>query len=51
MNQTYSSVSIHVTAAIVLKHEQLYLSNLPESDMYEQSFMHRDTITHVVVTS
>eukprot|EP00730_Choanoeca_flexa_P014568 TRINITY_DN6414_c0_g1_i2.p1 TRINITY_DN6414_c0_g1~~TRINITY_DN6414_c0_g1_i2.p1 ORF type:complete len:620 (+),score=157.07 TRINITY_DN6414_c0_g1_i2:2-1861(+) len=35
----------------VLKHEQLYLSNLPEADMYEQSYMHRDTVTHTVVTS
>lgn len=34
----------------VLKYEQLYLDNLPCSESYERSYMHRDVITHVVVT-
>ena len=34
----------------VLEFEDLYLENLPNIEMYEQSFMHRDVITHIVVT-
>lgn len=34
----------------VLPNEGLYLKNLPSSEAYEKSFMHRDTVTHVVVT-
>ncbi|PSN40014.1 Peptidylprolyl isomerase domain and WD repeat-containing protein 1 [Blattella germanica] len=34
----------------VLKHEQLYLGNLPSAESYERSYMHRDVITHIVVT-
>jgi len=34
----------------VLEFEDLYLENLPNVEMYEQSFMHRDVITHVVIT-
>ncbi|XP_058820144.1 peptidylprolyl isomerase domain and WD repeat-containing protein 1 [Topomyia yanbarensis] len=34
----------------VLEYEKLYLSNLPSTECYEKSFMHRDTITHLVVT-
>nr|XP_018904781.1 PREDICTED: peptidylprolyl isomerase domain and WD repeat-containing protein 1 [Bemisia tabaci] len=34
----------------VLEHEQLYLRNLPSAESYEKSFMHRDTITHIIVT-
>ncbi|KAK4312296.1 hypothetical protein Pmani_016263 [Petrolisthes manimaculis] len=34
----------------VLKHEQMYLDNLPCSEYYEKSYMHRDNVTHVVVT-
>lgn len=30
--------------------EKLYLDNLPSAESYEKSFMHRDTITHLVVT-
>ena len=30
--------------------ERLYLDNLPSSEAYERSFMHRDVVTHVVVT-
>ncbi|KDR21487.1 peptidylprolyl isomerase domain and WD repeat-containing protein 1 isoform X1 [Zootermopsis nevadensis] len=33
-----------------LKHEQLYLDNLPSAESYERSYMHRDVITHIVVT-
>ncbi|XP_028401226.1 peptidylprolyl isomerase domain and WD repeat-containing protein 1-like [Dendronephthya gigantea] len=34
----------------VLEFEQVYLDNLPSSESYEKSYMHRDFITHVVVT-
>jgi len=34
----------------VLEFESLYLDNLPNAEMYEQSFMHRDIITHIVIT-
>eukprot|EP00053_Salpingoeca_punica_P011903 m.106158 g.106158 ORF g.106158 m.106158 type:complete len:628 (+) comp15809_c0_seq2:41-1924(+) len=33
----------------VLAHEKLFLENLPSAEQYECSFMHRDTVTHVVV--
>ncbi|CAG2069188.1 unnamed protein product [Timema podura] len=33
-----------------MKHEQLYLANLPCAESYERSYMHRDVITHIVVT-
>ena len=31
-----------------LFHEQLYLDNLPNGNMYEKSYMHRDVITHTL---
>ncbi|CAK1584908.1 unnamed protein product [Parnassius mnemosyne] len=34
----------------VLEFESLYLENLPSSETYERSYMHRDVVTHVVVT-
>ncbi|CAH4029039.1 peptidylprolyl isomerase domain and WD repeat-containing protein 1 [Pieris brassicae] len=34
----------------VLEFEELYLENLPSSETYERSYMHRDVVTHVVVT-
>ncbi|ORX46991.1 peptidyl-prolyl cis-trans isomerase cyp15 [Hesseltinella vesiculosa] len=34
----------------VLPHEQLYLDQLPMTDMYETSYMHRDILNHVAVT-
>lgn len=33
----------------LLKFEDQYLQALPLSDMYERSYMHRDTVTHVAV--
>ena len=30
--------------------ESTYLSNMPSSDAYEYSYMHRDVVTHVVVS-
>lgn len=33
----------------VLQFEQQYLEALPSAQMYEKSYMHRDTITHCVV--
>eukprot|EP01118_Nematostelium_gracile_P000454 TRINITY_DN10503_c0_g1_i2.p1 TRINITY_DN10503_c0_g1~~TRINITY_DN10503_c0_g1_i2.p1 ORF type:complete len:586 (-),score=137.92 TRINITY_DN10503_c0_g1_i2:76-1833(-) len=35
----------------VLKFEQLYASQLPSSDLYEKSYMHRDIVTFVAVSS
>lgn len=34
-----------------LQHEHLYLDNLPCAESYERSYMHRDVVTHCVVTS
>ena len=34
----------------VLEFEKVYVDNLPSAEMYEKSYMHRDVITHVVVT-
>ncbi|XP_017774692.1 PREDICTED: peptidylprolyl isomerase domain and WD repeat-containing protein 1 [Nicrophorus vespilloides] len=34
----------------VLPYENLYLENLPNAESYEKSYMHRDTITHCLVT-
>ncbi|XP_038211640.1 peptidylprolyl isomerase domain and WD repeat-containing protein 1 [Zerene cesonia] len=34
----------------VLEFESLYLENLPLSETYERSYMHRDVITHIIVT-
>lgn len=34
----------------VLEYEKLYLDNLPDTECYEKSYMHRDIITHVVAT-
>lgn len=34
----------------VLPYEKLYLENLPDTECYEKSYMHRDVITHLVTT-
>ncbi|XP_003740883.1 peptidylprolyl isomerase domain and WD repeat-containing protein 1 [Galendromus occidentalis] len=34
----------------ILKFEKVFLGNLPSSEMFEKSYMHRDTISHIVVT-
>lgn len=34
----------------VLEYEQVYVDNLPCCECYEKSYMHRDVITHIVVT-
>lgn len=34
-----------------LVHERLYLDRLPTAESYERSYMHRDVITHCLVTS
>lgn len=34
----------------VLPFESLYLENLPSSETYEHSYMHRDVVTHIIVT-
>jgi peptidylprolyl isomerase domain and WD repeat-containing protein 1 len=33
-----------------LEHERLFLENLPTGKLYEHSFMHRDVISHIVVS-
>jgi WD40 repeat protein len=40
----------HYERQTVLEHEHLYLQNLPTSDLYEKSLMHRDLLTFVEVT-
>ncbi|XP_035777829.1 peptidylprolyl isomerase domain and WD repeat-containing protein 1-like [Anopheles albimanus] len=34
----------------VLEFEKLYVESLPDAECYEKSYMHRDTITHLVAT-
>ncbi|CAM1154607.1 Uncharacterised protein g11304 [Pycnogonum litorale] len=34
----------------VLEFEHIYLDNLPNSETYEKSYMHRDVITQVICT-
>ena len=34
----------------VLEFESVYLEELPNATQYERSYMHRDVISHVVVT-
>jgi len=36
--------------AAVLAYEKVYLDNIPSAESYEQSYMHRDVISHVFVT-
>lgn len=43
-------IGLHIKLFTVLKHEQLYLDNLPTAESYEKSYMHRDVITHILVT-
>lgn len=43
-------IRIEVTTLLGLKFEQLYIDRLPEAEMYERSYMHRDVVTHIVVT-
>lgn len=35
---------------LVLENEELYLKNLPSVECYEKSYMHRDIITHIIVS-
>jgi peptidylprolyl isomerase domain and WD repeat-containing protein 1 len=34
-----------------LAHEKAFLDKLPSAEMYEKSYMHRTTITHLLVTN
>jgi len=34
----------------VLAYEAVYLDNIPSAESYEQSYMHRDVVSHVLVT-
>ncbi|KAL0869555.1 hypothetical protein ABMA27_005821 [Loxostege sticticalis] len=34
----------------VLEFESLYIENLPNSETYERSYMHRDVVSHIIVT-
>lgn len=42
---TRSRIAVPASAAV--EFEGVYLANLPNAEMYEQSYMHRDTVTHV----
>ncbi|XP_033218966.1 peptidylprolyl isomerase domain and WD repeat-containing protein 1 [Belonocnema kinseyi] len=35
----------------VLEYESVYVDNLPSSETYEKSFMHKDVVTHILVTN
>jgi peptidylprolyl isomerase domain and WD repeat-containing protein 1 len=43
-------MALYFSFIAVLKHEHLYLENLPTCDTYEKSYMHRDVITHILIT-
>lgn len=43
-------VCISTNCLLVLLYEHVYLENLPDAECYEKSYMHRDIITHLVVT-
>lgn len=34
-----------------LQFEDLFISNIPTAEMYERSYMHRDTVTHTLVAN
>lgn len=34
----------------VLEYEKVYLENLPNCEIYEKSYMHRDMVTHIAIT-
>jgi peptidylprolyl isomerase domain and WD repeat-containing protein 1 len=40
----------HKRRKVASQYEPLYLENLPKADYYEHSYMHRDQVTHVVVS-
>lgn len=42
----FSSLNLHTE----LKFEKLYLEKLPKAELYERSYMHREVVTHVLVT-
>ena len=41
--------SVILRSMQVLQHEAAYVATLPSAEMYERSYMHRDTVTHVAV--
>jgi len=45
-----SSQSFPPILSSVLEFESVYLEELPNATQYERSYMHRDVISHVVVT-
>ena len=47
-NRTDRRGKKHTRRASVL--ESTYLSSIPSSDLYEYSYMHRDIVTHVIVS-
>lgn len=46
----YKLIAIFLCFILVLQFEQVYVDNLPSSESYEKSYMHRDFVTHIVVT-
>ncbi len=39
----------HTRPPTVLEHEALFLEQLPQADMYETSFMHKDNVSFICV--
>jgi len=46
----YIRLICYLLPVAVLAYEQVYLDNIPSAESYEQSYMHRDVISHVFVT-
>lgn len=45
-----SAAPVKVKKKKILPYEKIYLENLPSAESYEKSYMHRDCISHLVVT-
>lgn len=45
-----SAAPVKLKKKKVLPYEKVYLENLPNAESYEKSYMHRDCISHLVVT-
>ena len=43
-------LNLFLQSSSVLEFESVYLEELPNATQYERSYMHRDVISHVVVT-
>jgi hypothetical protein len=43
-------LNVIIDLNLALAYEKLYLEHLPNADMYEKSYMHRDVLNQVAIT-